>query len=121
MSSRPQTLRVASLLAASAIAGCSVMKIDVDVYKGPLADHVDVQTEQFAAMAIGAKPLLTQLRDRLQWPDDKDRACARAQEAYPGASTDVFLVDGIYSCGSFLPRRRARLLFTTLAREVSRL
>ena len=37
------------------------MRIDVDVYKGPLANHEDVQVQQFAAMAIGAKPLLEQL------------------------------------------------------------
>ncbi len=46
--------------------GCAVMKIDVDVYRGPLANHVDVQTEQMAVMAIGVKPLLEQLEQRLE-------------------------------------------------------
>ncbi len=46
---------------------CSVLTIDVDVYKGPLSNEPDVQTEQLAAMAIGAKPLLVALRDSLQW------------------------------------------------------
>lgn len=45
--------------------GCAVMKVDVDVYKGPLANHEDVQTERMAAMAIGAKPLLLDLRNKL--------------------------------------------------------
>ena len=47
-------------------AGCAVLTVDVDVYKGPLANHEDIQTEQMAAMAIGAKPLLIELRDRLE-------------------------------------------------------
>ena len=47
-------------------AGCAVLTVDVDVYKGPLANHEDIQTEQMAAMAIGAKPLLVQLRDTLE-------------------------------------------------------
>ncbi len=46
-------------------AGCATMRVDVDVYKGPMTNHEDVQTEQLAAMAIGAKPLLIQLRDNL--------------------------------------------------------
>ena len=49
------------------LAGCSVLQIDVDVYKGPLANHQDVQVEQLAAMAVGAQPLLVQLRDTLWW------------------------------------------------------
>lgn len=47
-------------------AGCAVLTVDVDVYKGPLANHEDVQMEQMAAMAIGAKPLLVLLRDTLE-------------------------------------------------------
>ena len=41
--------------------GCAVLKIDVDVYKGPLANHESVQMQQMAVMAIGAKPLLSEL------------------------------------------------------------
>jgi len=46
--------------------GCSVASIDVDVYKGPLADHEDVQVQQMASMAIAARPLLIRLRDDLE-------------------------------------------------------
>lgn len=46
--------------------GCAVLTIDVDVYKGPLANDEAVQVEQAAVMAIGAKPLLIQLRDTLE-------------------------------------------------------
>ena len=52
--------------AAILFASCAVLTIDVDVYKGPLANHKDVQVEQMAAMAIGAKPLLVELRDALE-------------------------------------------------------
>ena len=58
-------------------AACAVLEINVDVYKGPLANHQDVQVEQMAAMAIGAKPLLIELRDRLEWGDNVE---ARRQE-----------------------------------------
>ena len=52
------------------LSGCAVMRVDVDVYKGPLANHEEVQMEQFAVMAIGAKPLLVHLRDTLEWGSD---------------------------------------------------
>jgi len=52
--------------AAILFASCAVLTIDVDVYKGPLANHENIQTEQMAAMAIGAKPLLVELRDILE-------------------------------------------------------
>ncbi|UCG46495.1 MAG: hypothetical protein JSU94_13435 [Phycisphaerales bacterium] len=64
--------RLAMLLSAEAVGfltGCAVLTVDVDVYKGPLANHKDVQIEQMAAMAIGAKPLLVELRDTLEEGD----------------------------------------------------
>ena len=48
------------------VGGCAVIRIDVDVYKGPLANHEHVQTQQMAVMAVGAKPLLIHLRDKLE-------------------------------------------------------
>ena len=48
--------------------GCAVTTIDVDVYKGPLVNDPAVQMEQTAAMAVGAKPILIQLRNHLEWP-----------------------------------------------------
>ena len=51
---------------AALLTGCAVLTVDVDVYKGPLANHEDIQMEQMAAMAIGAKPLLVLLRDTLE-------------------------------------------------------
>ena len=66
MTGRAAMVRSALVLAIGAsLVGCAVMRIDVDVYKGPLANHEDVQTQQFAAMAIGAKPLLIRLEATL--------------------------------------------------------
>ena len=48
-----------------ALTSCAVMTVDVDVYKGPLANHKDVQTQQVASMAVGAKPLIGRLQDEL--------------------------------------------------------
>ncbi|MCK4794107.1 MAG: hypothetical protein KAV87_60830 [Desulfobacteraceae bacterium] len=61
------TLHITILIGAAILfVGCAVLTVDVDVYKGPLANHKDVQVEQMAAMAIGAKPLLVELRDALE-------------------------------------------------------
>ena len=46
--------------------GCAVLTIDVDVYKGPLVNDADILAQQTAVMAIGAKPLLIQLRNKLE-------------------------------------------------------
>jgi hypothetical protein len=58
---------IISAVAISTIAGCAVMTVDVDVYKGSLANHPDVQMEQTSVMAMGARPLLYQLRNALEW------------------------------------------------------
>ncbi|MBL3598859.1 MAG: hypothetical protein JMN25_03200 [gamma proteobacterium endosymbiont of Lamellibrachia anaximandri] len=50
--------------------GCATMRVDVDVYKGPMSNHEDVQIEQMAVMAIGAKPVLLQLRDEFLVVDE---------------------------------------------------
>lgn len=63
MTGRAAMVRSALVLAIGAsLVGCAVMRIDVDVYKGPLANHEDVQAEQMAAMAVGARPLLTRIK-----------------------------------------------------------
>jgi hypothetical protein len=60
-------LAVASLLCGLGSVGCGVITVDVDVYKGPLANHEDVQAEQAVATAIAAKPLLGRLRYQLEY------------------------------------------------------
>lgn len=49
-----------------ALAGCARLTIEVDVYKGPLSNQESVQVEELSVMAIGARPLLIQLRDQLE-------------------------------------------------------
>ncbi len=65
-----KTRRIALLallaLAALLAGACATLRVDVDVYTGPLADHEDIQAERLAVMAMGAKPLLIDLRDRLE-------------------------------------------------------
>src|SRR5882672_4240282 len=56
-----------------AAAGCAVLTIDVDVYKGALANQEHVQFEQLAAMAMGVKPLLAELRYTLEGRACQDR------------------------------------------------
>ena len=60
-----------------ALASCAVLTVDVDVYKGALTNHPDVQIEQMAVMAIGAKPLLVELRDLLEGDGDVNQTKRR--------------------------------------------
>ncbi len=81
--SAPRQCRWAALVCTSLIlTACAVMRIDVDVYKGPLANEEHVQVHQFAAMAVGARPLLTQLRDSLQWKNTELNDVRLAEEWY---------------------------------------
>lgn len=57
---------IISVLLISVLAACATIHLDVDVYKGPLANHEQVQTEQMAVMAVAAKPLLVRLREKLE-------------------------------------------------------
>jgi hypothetical protein len=58
-------------LAAVVLGGCAALRIDVDVYKGPLANHEDIQVRQYAALAVAAKPVLATLRNRLEERETK--------------------------------------------------
>ena len=75
MSRLAATLRRSLLVAclATVPGACAVMRIDVDVYKGPLANEEDIQIEQFSAMAIGAKALLIELRDVVQFKETGEK------------------------------------------------
>lgn len=56
-------IRLLAMVLVLSMSGCAAIRVDVDVYKGPMANHKEVQLQQYAAMAIGAKPLLVYLRD----------------------------------------------------------
>lgn len=65
MDRKPLLRGVAAAMAALALAGCAALHIDVDVYKGPLVNNDDVQRDQLLAMAMSAKPLLLEMRNRM--------------------------------------------------------
>ena len=43
------------------LTACSTLRVDVDVYKGPLINEPKVQKKQLTGMVLGAKPLLRQV------------------------------------------------------------
>ena len=65
--------RLRLVVALPLLAGCGVLTVNVDVYKGALANHVRVQNEQVAAMSMGAKPILAELRLKLEQAGCKAR------------------------------------------------
>ena len=80
MSRGDAILRAGGLIAGAAcgvLAGCSVMTVDVDVYKGPLANTRHVQIEQMSVMAIGADVVLERLQKLLC------AECRGLEDAFP--------------------------------------
>lgn len=57
--------RWAALACAVLLCGCAALQVDVDVYKGPLANTEETQVQQLASMALTAKPLISTMRNRL--------------------------------------------------------
>ncbi|TQV82322.1 hypothetical protein [Denitrobaculum tricleocarpae] len=79
---------VTALASAFLLGGCAVMRIDVDVYKGPLANDEIVQLQQFQSMAPGMFEVMVQLRDQFEWGELPVWQCedGRAQMRRPGES-----------------------------------
>lgn len=46
-----------------ACSGCAVLEVNVDVYKGPLVNHEDIQARQVASIAMTARTLLVTMRN----------------------------------------------------------
>ena len=96
--------------------GCAVIRVDVDVYKGPLADERHVQVQRMAVMATGAKPLLIHSRDALL----KDKVIKELikrgayEEEHIGILTSDFLIDQGYSASDW-HSKSAQLINTTLS------
>ena len=64
------------ILSVGAVAGgCAVLRVDVDVYKGPLANDEVVQLQQFQSMAPGMHKVLERLQANLEGRD-RERAAA---------------------------------------------
>jgi nitrogen fixation protein len=79
----PKTFRAAILLVAAAqVSGCAVLRVDVDVYKGPLSNHEEVQTRQYIALALAARPILVQLRSEYEGTIAGKDNCLRQYRHY---------------------------------------
>ena len=119
---------VAAFFCAAALGGCSVLRIDVDVYKGPLANHQDVQVEQLVAMAVGAQPLLIQLRDSIEWASvcdigDNGEAfdnCIEAHRKFSEAEK-CYSYGAFYECYYFAPDEEPHCQQRQLRSEYSNL
>lgn len=73
------------------VASCAVLTVDVDVYKGPLANEEEVQVQQMLSLATAAKPMLVELRDRLEWGARMEKCRERAIQE--GWYSDAFVAD----------------------------
>lgn len=83
---------LAPAAAALLLSACSALQIDVDVYKGALSNTKEIQTRQYATLAVAAQALVESLvDDHLKL--DADAAAAPvpslASPLAPAASTDV--------------------------------
>ncbi len=76
--------RVAALTLASLLTACASVRIDVDVYKGPLANGANVQAMKVAELAVSSKLLLVTLRDELEWGNHtaEGKAIADSEEVF---------------------------------------
>ncbi|MFC3122400.1 hypothetical protein [Agaribacter flavus] len=67
MNSRNQSYRALSVIVLTSILfSCSSIRIDVDVYKGPLADQEKVQHEQLTSLTMTSKQILSDLEENLK-------------------------------------------------------
>jgi hypothetical protein len=62
--------RCLAFVTAFSLCACSVLQIDVDEYKGPMANHEDIQLRQYVALATSAKPIIVALRNNYILDDD---------------------------------------------------
>ncbi|CAG9932036.1 hypothetical protein [Candidatus Nitrotoga arctica] len=88
---------------AFSLCACSVLNIDVDEYKGPLSNHEDIQLQQYAALAISAKPIIVELRSRYISDEDKkirkhDQDCEKNNyDEYSGCRFELEIVQFLNS------------------------
>ena len=78
------------------LVGCAVLNVEVDVYKGPLANHREIQLEQVAAMAVAARPLLLDLSYQLESKWRKEN-CERNRYAVGSGKTKKVVYRHSYS------------------------
>ena len=117
--------RIVLLLVALCLPGCAVMTVDVDVYKGPLSNHTEIQTEQVATMAISSRPLLGRLRfelekyhrknvvNRFTWNSDFSEKLERLKDSF------VFEGDVVFASEQASLVNKLLAAFTTPEEEMS--
>lgn len=98
--------RCLAFVTALSLSACSVLHIDVDEYKGPLSNHEDIQLQQYAALAISAKPIIVELRRRYISNEQDinkkkyDQLCVeRNRDDYSGC---IFQTENVYFLDSIL-------------------
>ncbi len=72
-----------SLTVSALLSGCAALRIDVNVYQGPLSNDSETQTMQLASMVLAAKPLLDEAV--------KDLKCKLGEEKQSTASCATLL------------------------------
>ena len=60
-------------------AGCAVLRVDVDVYKGPLANNEEVQEQQIIATAVAAERMLNGLEEVIDEARKKEEQAGNAK------------------------------------------
>lgn len=92
--------RCLAFVTAFSLCACSVLNIDVDEYKGPLSNHEDIQLQQYAALAISAKPIIVQLRSRYIeiGKNNHDQVCEKTNyDEYSGCRFEPEIVQFLNS------------------------
>lgn len=74
--------RLAVTLIVMLSSACSTLQVDVDVYKGPLANHKTIQTQQFAALANSTKSLIVGMRREYLYQFNKESAKRGGQKLW---------------------------------------
>lgn len=91
-------MRISAFASAVLLAGCSALQIDVDVYKGALNHEPDIQAQQYAVLAMAAKPVLATLRNEMYRVASGNRADSPDQNAtnenLPEACREAYLREG---------------------------
>jgi hypothetical protein len=83
------TMRLSTLglpLPAMLLTGCAALQIDVDVYKGPLVNRLDIQARQYVYLVEAAKPLVERMHREsvVQWREyARKKGAADAVEPTP--------------------------------------
>lgn len=108
-----RVLRLCAVWAAGLVlSGCAALQVDVDVYKGPLANTDETQQAQLASMALSARPLVLTMRNLLL--DDLDLLNGTVT-----AVVTVAAADGTSRTESQVRQTKAPLVAQTVTQSVN--